>query len=218
MIILDNVTKIYKSKHYNNTVLSDVSVIIPSGFNVGILGRNGAGKSTLLRLLGGIELPTFGKIFIPENISWPVGLGSGQRSMLSAKQNILFVCQVYGKNKHEIIEIIKFIREFCDIGKHFDQPIKTYSSGMRARFNFALSVAFKFNYYLIDEVTGVGDPTFKKKSEKVFENIRKNSTLMIVSHDMQTIRNCSDICILVNNKKIEVFDDVEYAINKYSKL
>lgn len=218
MIVFENVTKIYRSKRYLNKVISNVSMVIPSGFSIGVLGRNGAGKSTLLRMLGGIEMPTHGKIEVSGHVSWPVGLGSGMKHGLTAKENTIFMCQVYGKDRSETIKIIEYVREFCDIGKHFDQPIKTYSSGMLGRFNFGLSMAFDFEYYLVDEVTGVGDPKFKLKAKEAFDKRRAESTLIMVSHDMPSIRDNCDVCLVVDKGKVNFYDDVDYAINVYLKL
>jgi capsular polysaccharide transport system ATP-binding protein len=218
MIILNNVTKIYKDKRYYNRVISNLSMVIPSGFSIAVLGRNGAGKSTLLRMLGGIELPTYGKVIISGKVSWPVGLGHGMKLQLTGKENTLFLCQVYGKNREETIEIIEKVRDFCELGKHFDRPIKTYSSGMSGRFNFGVSLAFDFDYYLIDEVTGVGDPQFKYKAKTAFDKKRKEATLIMVSHDMQSIRDNCDVSIVVDKGKAEFYDDVEYAIKIYNNL
>lgn len=218
MIVLENVTKIYKTGRVINKVISDVSAILPSGVNVGILGRNGAGKSTLLRMMGGIELPTRGQIQIHGTISWPVGLSSGLKASLSAKQNVLFVCQIYGCDMDETKRIINYVRDFCELGLHFDLPMNTYSSGMGARVNFALSMAFDFDYYLVDEVTGVGDPKFRNRAKEAFDAKSQNSTMIMVSHDMPTIRQNCDVCILINKGKIEFYDDIDYAIRLYEKL
>lgn len=218
MIILENITKIYQDKRYNNKVISNLSLIIPSGFSIGLIGRNGAGKSTLLRMLGGIELPTYGRIISSDKVSWPVGLGSGMKGELTAKENVIFLCQVYSKNRDETMEIIRRVRDFCALGKHFDQPIKTYSSGMSGRFNFGVSLAFDFDIYLVDEVTGVGDAQFKYKAKVAFENKRKTATLIMVSHDLQTIRDNCDVCLVLERGKVEFYDDVEYAIKVYNNL
>lgn len=218
MIVLEDVNKIYKVGKIKNHVISGVSAIFPSGVNIGILGRNGAGKSTLLRLLGGIELPSSGKITTYGSISWPVGLASGLKTSLTARQNVLFVCQIYGKTVEETSKIIKYVKDFCDIGKYFDMPLRTYSSGMGGRLNFGLSMAFDFDYYLVDEVTGVGDPKFKNKAKEAFDNRRKNSTLIMVSHDMASIRESCDVCIFVDKGKIDFYDDIDYAINLYQRL
>ena len=218
MIILENITKIYRDKRYNNRVISNLSMVIPSGFSIGLLGRNGAGKSTLLRMLGGIELPTYGRITSSDNVSWPVGLGHGMKPVLTAKENTVFVCRVYGKSAEETKDIVQKVREFCELGKHFDQPIKTYSSGMSGRFNFGVSLAFDFGVYLIDEVTGVGDPQFKYKAKIAFDKRREDSTLIMVSHDVQTIRDNCDVCLVLDKGKVEFYDDVEYAINVYNYL
>ncbi len=218
MIVLENITKIYHSRKVYNKVISEVSAIFPSGVSIGILGRNGAGKSTLLRMLGGIEHPTKGKITTYGTISWPVGLGSGLKGSLTAKQNIIFVCQVYGKTIEETKKIIQYVRDFCEIGKYFDLPVYTYSSGMNGRLNFGLSMAFDFDYYLVDEVVGVGDPKFKYKAKIAFDEKRSKSTMIMVSHDMAVIRENCDICIIVDNGKVEFYDDIDHAIYLYQRL
>lgn len=215
MIMLDMVTKFYRIKDFRHYVLRDVTYKFNSGVSIGILGKNGAGKSTLLRMLGGIEFPNAGKISISGSVSWPVGLTAGLLPNLSARDNIKFVCRIYGKSILETRNVIEFVKDFAEIGEHFDMPISSYSSGMTGRINFGLSMAFDFDYYLVDEVTGVGDPSFKKKSSEAFNQKRKNAAMIMVSHDMKILRDTCDIGIYLHDGKIDVYEDLEEAIKIY---
>lgn len=217
MIILNNVTKFYRVRSFRHYVLKNVTHQFNSGVSIGILGKNGAGKSTLLRMLGGIECPNFGAIQIIGSVSWPVGLTAGLLSNLSARENIKFVCRIYGRTGLETKKIIDYVNEFADIGEHFDVPLSSYSSGMRARINFGLSMAFDFDYYLVDEVTGVGDPSFKQKAKDEFNKKRKNAAMIMVSHDVKTLRDTCDIGLYLHDGKIDVYEDLEEAIKIYQQ-
>lgn len=217
MIILDKVTKFYRVRGFKHYVLRDVSYQFNSGVSIGILGKNGAGKSTLLRMLGGIEHPNSGRIHITGSVSWPVALTAGFLPTLSARDNIKFVCRIYGKTGLEAKKIIEYVKEFAEIGEHFDIPMSSYSSGMKGRVNFGLSMAFDFDYYLVDEVTGVGDPSFKKKSSYAFNEKRKNAAMIMVSHDMKVLRDTCDIGIYLHDGKIDVYEDLEEAIKLYQQ-
>ena len=215
MIVLHNVTKYYnvrKTKHY---ILKDTSFSFPKNKNIGILGKNGAGKSTLLRMLGGLEYPNVGKITSSNSISWPVGMSAGFQGSLTAKQNIQFVCRIYNKNKIETKQIIDFVEEFADIGMFFNMPVKTYSSGMKSRVNFGLSMAFHFDYYLVDEVTAVGDPSFKLKAKNEFNKKKEKSNIIMVSHDIPHLKESVDIGVYMNNGEITIYNDINQAIEIY---
>lgn len=136
-------------------------VLISLKKSIALIGHNGAGKSTLLKMIGGIDRPDSGKIITNKTISWPVGLAGGFQGSLTGRENVKFVARLYVK-KENVNNIVDFVRDFSELGKYFDMPIKTYSSGMRARLGFGLSMAFKFDYYLVDEITAVGDAKFKK--------------------------------------------------------
>ncbi len=217
MIQLNNVTKFYRVKSDRHYVLRGVTQTFDSHISIGILGSNGVGKSTLLRLLGGIEFPNQGEIQSTGSISWPVGLAAGFQGSLTARENVRFVCQIYGKSWLQTKEIIRYVQAFAEVGKHFDMPVKTYSSGMRGRVNFGLSMAFDFDYYLVDEVTGVGDVRFKAKAKEVFDEKRKTASVVMVSHDMKSLRQNCDIGVYLNQGQMTVYDDLDYAIRKYQK-
>lgn len=140
MIELMNVTKYYKTNKGIKYILKDVSIKIPSNKNIAILGSNGAGKSTLLRMLGGIDYPDKGIIRSKNNFSWPMGLSGGFQGSMTGRQNVKFVCRIYGENEDHIKDAINFVKEFSELGDYFDMPIKTYSSGMKSKLSFGLSL------------------------------------------------------------------------------
>ena len=174
MIELQNLTKSYKTPAGRHYLFRDLNVVLPSGKSVGLLGKNGAGKSTLLRIIGGIDRPDAGKVITDQRISWPVGLAAGFQGSMSGRDNVKFLCRLYAKPE-EFADKIAFVEAFAEIGKYFDMPVKTYSSGMRSRLGFGTSLAFDFDYYLIDEVTSVGDAAFKKKSADLILQRKQDS-------------------------------------------
>jgi capsular polysaccharide transport system ATP-binding protein len=218
MIVLDNVTKFFKTKMGKKYILKNVSMTIPLNVNVGILGINGAGKSTLLRILGGIDFPNSGKIYSEYSFSWPMGLAGGFQGSMSGKQNVKFVARIFGKDEKEIKEIIEFVKDFSELGDYFDMPIKTYSSGMKSRLNFALSLAFDFDYILIDETLSVGDSRFKKKSKEALMKKIEKSNVLMVSHSMNDLRNICDVGIVLHNGKMNYFNDINEAVKLYEEL
>lgn len=218
MIILDRLTKSYPLTHGRHYVFKDLSFTFPEGSSIAILGPNGAGKSTLMRILGGIDAPDSGQVITDKTISWPVGLSGGLQGSLSARDNVKFVCRVYGCKGEALREKVAYVEDFAEIGKYFDQPIKNYSSGMRSRVAFGLSMAFDFDYYLIDEAGAVGDPQFKKKSKAVYDEKRKNSNVILVTHNMNEVRELCQHVIVVKEGQAQVFDDIEEGIAEYQGI
>ncbi|ASK02197.1 ABC transporter ATP-binding protein [Citrobacter freundii] len=195
MIKIDHLTKSYQTSKGRHYVFKDLSIELPAGKNIALIGRNGAGKSTLLRMIGGIDYPDSGVITTNKTISWPVGLSGGFQGSLTGRENVKFVARLYAK-KNELKEKVDFVEDFAELGKYFDMPIKTYSSGMRSRLGFGLSMAFKFDYYLVDEVIAVGDVKFRKKCEDVFLNNSKDSHILLVSHSMRLLKQYCDSAIV----------------------
>jgi len=218
LIKLDNVTKFFKTKKGKKYILKNVSMIIPEGVNVGILGINGAGKSTFLRILGGIDFPNSGKVISNKTFSWPMGLAGGFQGSMTGRQNVKFVARIFGRDNKEIKEIIEFVKDFSELGDYFDMPIKTYSSGMKSRLNFGLSLAFDFDYILIDETLSVGDSRFKKKSKEALMKKIEKSNVLMVSHSMSDLKNICDVGIVLNNGNVTYFDDINDAIKVYQEL
>ncbi|MBI3156002.1 MAG: ABC transporter ATP-binding protein [Burkholderiales bacterium] len=215
MIELRALTKSYPTPRGRRYVFRDLDFVFPVGANIGLIGRNGAGKSTLLRLLGGIDTPDRGAVLTDARISWPVGLSGGFQGSLTARENVRFVCHVYGASGTAMREKIRFVEDFAEIGEYFDLPVKSYSSGMRSRVAFGLSMAFDFDYYLIDEVMAVGDAQFKRKSEAVFAERLARSNLILVSHNMNDIKKYCSVVVLVEHGSARVFEDVDTGIAAY---
>ena len=213
MIRMHEVSKYFRTKFGRKYILKDVSYEFPEGKNVAILGRNGAGKSTLLRLLGGIDFPEKGEIQTQKSISWPLALHSGFQGSLSGADNTRFVCRIYGA--YQTREIEEFVKEFSELGQDFYLPVKDYSSGMRSRLAFALSMAFNFDVYLLDEITSVGDPKFKDKAVETFNEKRKVANLIMVSHAPAMLRKMCDIGVVLTNGVMEVYNDLDEAIWVY---
>ncbi|MCR3901582.1 ABC transporter ATP-binding protein [Aeromonas hydrophila] len=216
MITLDNVSKYYPTKFGRHYVLKDVSFTLPGDRNIGILGANGAGKSTLLRLLGGMDMPNKGKVTRHSRVSWPLALSGGFQGSMTGRENTRFVCRIHGV--HDTAAVEEWVKEFSEIGKHFELPIKGYSSGMKSKFSFAVSMAFDFDIYLTDEITSVGDARFKQKCIDVFTQKRQTASLIMVSHDMKTLRQQCDMGIVLQNGQLTLHDDIEDAITIYQKL
>ena len=216
MIEFRNVTKTYELKGgKRNTILDNVSFKFPDKQNIGVLGVNGAGKSTLLRLIAGSEYPDKGRIIRKGKYSWPLGFAGSFHNSLTGIENLRFACRIYGAN---IKYVTSFVEDFSELGKYIKEPIKNYSSGMRSRLAFALSMAIDFDVYLVDEIMGVGDQGFQKKCHAAFEAKRKHSNIIMVSHSMGTIRDYSDVIILLTGEQLEIHNDVDNAIEIYNAL
>lgn len=179
------------------------------GEKVGIIGRNGAGKSTLIRLIGGGEKPTTGAITRTMSISWPIAFSGGFQASLTGRDNLRFICRIYGQNPSDKLS---FVKDFSELGDFLDQPIKIYSSGMKARLAFAISMAIDFDCLLIDEIMAVGDAKFNAKSREELFVKRAHKAMIIVSHNMKYIQqNCSRV-YLMNDGRLQHFEDVNEAI------
>ncbi|ARB93122.1 ABC transporter ATP-binding protein [Legionella longbeachae] len=214
MIHVENLTKIYSLRHGPRTVIDNISFTIQPGKKLGILGRNGAGKSTLIRLISGAERPTKGKIKREMSVSWPLAFGGAFQGNQSGLDCLKFVCRVYGLNAKEKIP---FVEDFTELGKYLREPIKSYSSGMRARLAFAVSMAVEFDCFLIDEVVAVGDSRFHDKCRfELFEK-RKDRSLIIVSHDSRYIKDHCDSAAVLLNGKLYAFENIGEAYEFYNK-
>jgi capsular polysaccharide transport system ATP-binding protein len=213
---LRNITKSYLTPKGRRHVFRDLSFKIPSGKNIGLIGRNGSGKSTLVRLLGGADVPDSGTVATDKSISWPVGLSGGFQSTMTGRENIKFVSRVYGAVGEAMRQKVAYVEDFAEIGSWIDEPVKTYSSGMRSRLAFGLSMAFDFDYYLIDEVMSVGDAHFKRKCADVFEERLQKSKVVLVSHNMPEIKKHCDVVLLVRDGGVQIYDDVDEGIKAYN--
>jgi capsular polysaccharide transport system ATP-binding protein len=212
VIELSEVTKSYQTRSGSNVVLDRISFTFPPRTNIGILGKNGSGKSTLLRVIAGTEQPDSGTIRWGGLVSWPIGFSGGFNGSLSGEENCRLVARIYGA---DIDEVVGFTMDFSELGEYFHMPVRTYSSGMRSRLAFGLSMAIQFDAYLVDEVTAVGDANFQAKCRKAFEERSDRSSVIIVSHQMTTVRAYCDSCAVLKNGKLLAFDSIEAASKEY---
>lgn len=215
MIVCERLTKSYPMGSGQKQVLKGVDMQIRAGEHVGFLGRNGAGKTTLIKLIGGVEMPTSGKIRRHMSVSWPLGFGGGFQGSLTGYDNARFIARIYG---HDYADIRDYVADFTELGPQLKMPVKTYSSGMRARLAFALSLAIEFDCYLIDEVIMVGDQNFHKKChEELFEK-RGDRALIFASHSAELVREFCDRAVVLDRGFATAYRDVNEALEIYSAL
>ena len=214
MIRLEHLTKIFVLDGQRKVVLQDVNLEFPSGIAVGLLGRNGAGKSTLLQMIARTMDPTAGRIVSTGTISWPVGFSGSFHPELSGIQNTRFIGRIYGADTDELVA---FVEDFAGLGMHFRMPLKTYSSGMRSRLAFGVSMGIPFDTYLVDEVTSVGDASFRAKSAQVFRARMKTAGAFVVSHSMGMIRDLCDVAVVLENGQLYYYEDMEAAITHHNR-
>lgn len=215
MIRLEGVTKIYKTKDHRKVVLDDVTYTFDTRYSYGIFGSNGAGKSTLLRLIAGTELPNRGKVTRDLRVSWPLGFGGGFHPDMTGRENVKFISRIYGADTRRVIDFVDY---FAELGNYFDIPVKTYSSGMQARLAFGLSMAVDFECYLVDEITAVGDSRFALRARQAFEEKRDRSTMIMVSHDIGTVKAYCDRGLVLYRGKLMAFGDIDDAIEFYRRV
>jgi capsular polysaccharide transport system ATP-binding protein len=202
-----------KKRHY---IFKNFNLVIPDKARLGILGVNGSGKSTLIRMLSQTEFPNVGFIEIQGTISWPVASGSGFQASLSGLENTRLICRIYGILGRRMQRVIDFIHETTGIGDFFFEPIKTYSSGMQAKFSFALSMAFEFDIYLLDEVTATGDQNFRARCQEWLQERIRQATIIYASHNLNEIQKiCTSVLVLLQNTENRFFDNVETGIRYY---
>jgi len=215
MIIVDDVHKRYQTDHGpGKWVLQGVTFSIPPKLNVGLVGGNGAGKSTLLRIVGGVDQPSKGRVERHSRVSWPMGFGGGLQGSLTGRQNAKFVCRIHG-HEDDIPDRLAYIQDFAQIGEAFDQPVKTYSSGMKSRLQFALSLAFDFDVYISDEVTATGDAAFRKKAADAFKKLADHASLIMVSHGEGTLKQFCESGIWIHDGRAHWFDQIDDALKAY---
>lgn len=209
MLRFENLTKAFWVGNERKMVIDNLNMELPFGKSLALLGRNGAGKSTLLQLIAGTMRPDSGRVTSDGSISWPVGFGGSFHPQLTGVQNVRFIARIYGVDTDHLVA---FVEDFADLGKHFYMPVRSYSSGMRSRLTFGASMGIRFDTYLVDEVTAVGDAAFREKSREVFRERMKASSAILVSHEMGQVREFCDAGIVLDNGTLRYFDDLEVAI------
>lgn len=215
MIEIRNLYKRYHNHHGSDWVLKNINLTIPPKVSVGLIGANGAGKSTLLRLIAGMDKPERGEVIRHTKVSWPVGLSGGMQQNMTARQNVKFVARVHGSSSEDVKRVVKYVEEFAEIGEAFDEPIRTFSSGMRSRISFGLSLAFDFDVYISDEATAVGDKNFKAKAKAAFREKTGKASLIMVSHSEGILRELCQAGIFINKGEATWFDSIDDAIDAY---
>jgi len=219
MIQVKDLTKSYLHKGKQVRVFSNLNITFRRGESVALLGRNGAGKSTLLRIIGGIDQPDRGEVITECSVSWPVGLVGGFQGSLTGRENTTFVSKIYAGHDREVIEEkVRRVEEFAELGVHFDRPFKTYSSGMRSRVTFGLSMAFDFDVYLIDEVSSAGDERFRERSRNILKQRHQQSDFIMVDHNLWGLKFHCDRALLLHNGKLLEFEDLEEGIAMHKRL
>lgn len=215
MIVCADLHKTYKLGSGRKHVLKGVNLVVKQGDRVALLGRNGAGKSTLIKLLGGVEMPTSGKITRDMTLSWPLGFAGGFQGSLTGYDNAKFIARIYDRDYKEMRE---FVEAFTELGRQLAMPVKTYSSGMRARLAFALSLAIEFDCYLIDEIILVGDQNFQRKCHYELFEKRADRSMILASHSTDIVRQYCNRAVVLNDGHAETYEDVDLAVDIYSSL
>ena len=214
MIRVNNVCKKYHTNNGWKTVLKDINFELKKGEKIGILGRNGAGKSTLIRLISGVEPPTSGTIERTMSISWPLAFSGAFQGSLTGMDNLRFICRLYDVDPEYVT---RFTKEFSELGDYLYEPVKKYSSGMKARLAFALSLSVEFDCYLIDEVIAVGDSRFAEKCKYELFEKRKDRSIILVSHSPSAMRAYCDNAVVSENGIMHHFEDMDKAYQYYNE-
>jgi ABC-type polysaccharide/polyol phosphate transport system ATPase subunit len=215
MIRLTNVCKDYPTRAGPRRVLKDINLTINPGERVGILGRNGAGKSTLIRLISGSERPTLGKIERNMSVSWPLAFSGGFQGSLTGADNVRFICRIYGVDYEPRFQ---FVKEFSELGIYLNEPVASYSSGMKARLAFAISMTIDFDCYLIDEVMAVGDARFRERCKVELFEKRRDKAMLVVSHSHRNLKDTCDRFLLIENGRMEEHDEFQEVYFRYKQI
>lgn len=214
-IVARNIVKEFDTQIGLRRVLDGISFRVGHGERMAVLGRNGAGKSTLIKILAGVQTPTSGSITRGLRMSWPLALGGGFEGELTGSDNIRFISRIYGAPLRETVD---FVTDFAEIGKQIYMPVRYYSSGMRMRLAFALSLAIDFECYLIDEVILVGDRKFQAKCIHELFVKRADRAMILAIHDMNVVNERCTSALILKAGRGKVFDDVKSAVDTYGSL
>lgn len=209
MIEFRNLTKSFWVNGHRKVVINDLNLKLPTGKSLALMGRNGAGKTTLLEIIAGIQRPDYGEVITDGTLSWPVGLGGAFHKDLTGAENVRFIARVYGVDTDDLVA---FVEDFAELGRSYYMPMRSYSSGMRSRLTFGSSMGIKFDTYLVDEVTAVGDKSFRSKSKRLFRERMKHSSAIMVNHSMGDLRKFCDAGLILEHGKVQYYDDLDEAI------
>jgi capsular polysaccharide transport system ATP-binding protein len=215
MIEICDVVKEYQTHSGRRRVLDGINARVEPGEKLAILGANGAGKTTLMKLLGGVEEPTSGSIERTMSLSWPLGFMGGFHPHMTGIDNVRFIARIYNQ---PMDRILAYAQDFSELGKELYMPLETYSTGMRARLAFGLSLAIDFDCYLIDEVIAVGDQRFQRKCQEELFHKRKDRAMILASHSLDIVRLYCTHALVLKQGRGKVFHDIEFALRLYSDL
>ena len=212
MIEFQNLSKTFILRGQKKAIIRNANMVFPSGKSVALMGRNGAGKSTLLKMIAGTMNPDSGRILRTGSMSWPVGFAGSFHGELTGAQNTKFVARIYGVDTDELKD---FVEDFAALGKHFHLPFRTYSSGMKSRLAFGVSMGIAFDTYLVDEVTAVGDVAFRDRSTALFKARMEHAGAIVVSHSTSLVRQLCDAAVILENGDVTYYDDIEAALAQH---
>lgn len=212
MIRLDNVRKVYRTRFGDNVVLDGIGFDLHMGQRLGVLGRNGAGKSTMVRLISGAERPTAGRIERSMSVSWPLAFGGAFQPMLTGVDNVRFISRIYDQ---DFASNLAFVEDFSELGAYLKEPVRTYSSGMRARLAFAISMIIEFDCFLIDEIGAVGDARFHDRCNHELFGKRGDRAMVLISHDAGYVRDHCNRFALLHKGKLKLYDDFDVAYDEF---
>ena len=215
MIQFNSLSKGFWVRNHFETVIDNLTLTLPTGNSLALLGGNGSGKSTLLQLISGSMRPDSGEILSDGSISWPIGFGGSFHPHLTGAQNTRFLARVYGVDTDELAD---FVQDFAEIGRHFHMPIRTYSSGMKSRLTFGISMGIPFDTYLVDEVTAVGDQSFRQKSSRVFRDRMKKASAILVSHNLEELREFCNGALVLHKGHLTYFEDLAEAVARHKEI
>jgi capsular polysaccharide transport system ATP-binding protein len=215
MIRFEGLTKSYWVQGYQKVVIDNLTSELPTGKSLALLGMNGAGKSTLMQLIAGTLRPDRGRVVSDGTISWPVGFGGSFHPDLTGAQNVRFIARLYGVDTDELVA---FVEDFAELGRHFNMPVRSYSAGMKSRLTFGASFGIRFDTYLVDEVTAVGDAAFRRKSQALFKDRMDTSSAILVSHEMGQVRSFCDAAIVLEKGQLTYFEDVDAGIEAHLEM
>jgi ABC-type polysaccharide/polyol phosphate transport system ATPase subunit len=212
MIRLNDVRKVYRTRSGDNVVLDGVNFELAMGERLGVLGRNGAGKSTMVRLISGAERPSAGRVERGMSVSWPLAFGGAFQPTLSGIDNIRFISRIYAQ---DFERNLAFVAEFSELGAYLHEPVRSYSSGMRARLAFAISMIIEFDCFLIDEIGAVGDARFHDRCNHELFGKRGDRAMVLISHDPGYLRDHCNRFALLHGGKLALFDDFDDAYARF---
>lgn len=216
MIAFENVWKAFRLKDGGRKhITKGLTLGLPDNRRIALIGRNGAGKSTLLKMIGGTIRPDRGRIRVSGRVSWPMGFAGGFHPALTGRQNARFVARVYGADTDALID---YVEDFAELGEFLDAPFERYSQGMKARLAFGVSMAARFDCYLVDEITAVGDALFRKKCHAVFTEKLAGAQVIMVSHNEATLRDYCDCALLLEDGEARFFEILEEGLRAYRAL